>query len=400
MYNFLYAKNIERTKHYLDIGTDPNSKNDKGETALMLAKFMNQTRLLISAGADLNSKDNLGQNTLIYAITSGQIDRFKLFIRSANNKHLYVNNKDINGKTALMHLIQLPNNSNWIEFMLKNGADVNIVDNNGNTALMYNKFIAKICRRGFSCFCRSNISSGEKYKDVIEKTKILIGANGNINIKNNCGKTVLIDSGSIEQTRLFLEAGADPDIQDENGNTALICLNSINPNNLLVEAMTIGLDLNSSRIISKYVELTKLLLEAGANPNIQNKNGDTALMLSKSAEQSQVLLEAGANPNIQNMNGDTALMKSKSAEQTRCLLSAGAVFDTRNNNNRSAFSFIVHRKNIFRSIRKRERERARRYEDYTGWESDYYESDYSDDISGPDETHKQLEILREIEKTK
>lgn len=57
-------------------------------------------------------------------------------------------------------------------------------------------------------------------------------------------------------------------------------------------------------------EMVKLLLEFGADPNVKNSDGDTALMNAVTLEMFDValiLLEAGADPNSSNLNGITAV---------------------------------------------------------------------------------------------
>ncbi len=64
-----------------------------------------------------------------------------------------------------------------------------------------------------------------------------------------------------------------------------------------------------------YDEVVELLLKHGVNPNIQRKNGDTALFahimfgLPRNADSkiTELLLKHGADPNIKNDNGDSTL---------------------------------------------------------------------------------------------
>ena len=74
----------------------------------------------------------------------------------------------------------------------------------------------------------------------------------------------------------------------------------------------------------------RLLLERGANPNLQNKDGWTALMYAAGSDRPltvRLLLERGANPNLQDKGGWTALMyavRNDYAEVVRLLLERGA----------------------------------------------------------------------------
>jgi len=87
---------------------------------------------------------------------------------------------------------------------------------------------------------------------------------------------------------LLLKAGADPNLTNHQGRTALhfSCEKWNNP---------------------KSEKIASLLLEAGAKPNHQNVRGETPLHLASSANVVSLLLEAGADPNIQRMLGHTPL---------------------------------------------------------------------------------------------
>ncbi len=95
--------------------------------------------------------------------------------------------------------------------------------------------------------------------------------------------------GKKEEVKELLKSGVDPNIQDRNGGTALI-----------YAARTRG-----------YIDIVKILLENGADPNIQDNDGVTALMLASVERYPKIiklLLENGADPNIQDDEGVTALM--------------------------------------------------------------------------------------------
>jgi serine/threonine-protein phosphatase 6 regulatory ankyrin repeat subunit B len=114
-----------------------------------------------------------------------------------------------------------------------------------------------------------------------------------INIQDLGGNTELIDASFREQidiVKCLVEYGADINIQNIYGETALMCA------------------LSDHR---KYVDIIKYLINHGADINIQNKYGNTSLIHASQCGYSDIaeyLIEHNANVNIQNKYGNTALM--------------------------------------------------------------------------------------------
>lgn len=117
-----------------------------------------------------------------------------------------------------------------------------------------------------------------------------------------------------EMVKLLLDKGALIDLQDEwlqwdgkpsdyGGNTALMLS------------------------VKDYTASTKILLDRGAKINVQNRRGETALMLSVSnTETAKLLIDKGANLDIQTKGGETALMYAagKYTDVVKLLLDKGA----------------------------------------------------------------------------
>jgi hypothetical protein len=143
------------------------------------------------------------------------------------------------------------------------------------------------------------------------------GASKTINNNNNKALTLSSFNGHTEIVRLLLEHGADPNMENTNGDTPLL----ISSNN-------------------GHTEISKLLLEHGADPNIENTNTPLNLAAVKGhTEIAKLLLEHGAEPNIL-INNTTALISATHKEYTeivKLLLEHGADPNIGNTNGLTAF---------------------------------------------------------------
>jgi len=124
------------------------------------------------------------------------------------------------------------------------------------------------------------------------KTSILINRGAKLNLKNILGKSPLrYTFGEYNITELLLKNGAN--------------VNSYgikSTDNPLFYA-----------IINNDIKLIKLLIKYKANLNYQDENGNTSLhyyLHHKNPEVLRMLLEAGADPSIENKNGQLAVKKN------------------------------------------------------------------------------------------
>lgn len=79
--------------------------------------------------------------------------------------------------------------------------------------------------------------------------------------------------------------------------------------------------------VDKHSETAKILINKGANINLQNRMYVTALMLAvNNPEIAKILIDKGAKIDVQDIGGETALMKAaaKNAEVVKLLLDKGA----------------------------------------------------------------------------
>lgn len=134
---------------------------------------------------------------------------------------------------------------------------------------------------------------------VPEVVKEVLSFNPDVNARGAQGRTALMEAvgqwhygterkevNRAEVVRILLDQGADPNLQDDRGNTALI-----------------------ER--AWYADAALALIRHGANINIQNKDGLTALINSVSPDVARVLLENGADLYLRDKDGKTALQEAK-----------------------------------------------------------------------------------------
>lgn len=177
-----------------------------------------------------------------------------------------LNLQDDKGKTALMLLVE--EDDLWtisfqdyfecVQKLIKAGTDLNLQDNNGKTALM--RAVEK-----------SHINIVQKF----------IEAETNLNLQDKDGKTALMlaaKSRSFQCAQELIEAGAALDLQDKYGKTALMTavgyVHSYYKGHCILWDWEFQNEFRTNAL--KFVQKS---VKAGANLNLQDKDGNTALML-------------------------------------------------------------------------------------------------------------------------
>jgi len=335
---------IDAVKALLDRGADVNAKeNVHGQTALMWAVVeghIEMVKFLLAHGADVNAHTNVtvpkgeyvpakaggaagvniirqralptadgGMTPLLFAVRDGNFEMTKLLLDQGADLKWSSGNR-----TSPLLIALLNGNVGLASYLLEKGADPNAADAYGRAALF-----AAIDLRNFN---------HEKYgdmptdgRDPMDLIKALLKKGADPNMKTDTvpvhglmqfdgswvnfdGQTPFVRaalSGDIEVMRLLLEYGADPNIATTQGSTALMAASGIN----WIPGQTFSHD------EADYIEAVKLCLVRGADVNATNSLGMMAMhgAANRGWESIiQILADHGSKLDVKDSGGRTPMI--------------------------------------------------------------------------------------------
>jgi uncharacterized protein len=311
-----------------------------GETALIWAAVENHpdaVRVLVEHGADVDSRSALmeyerrraGQSILplgswtpmMYAARENAFATGEALLAAGADLDLV----DPDGATALVIAI-INAHYEFAEFLLHAGADPNVVDHEAGMGPLY----AAVDMHRLAVGHGRGNPNLIGLLDSVDIARLLLehGADPNAQLKKpilqrqhtagdsalGAGATPLMraaKSGDIEMLRLLIAAGADPMLTMPDGTTALMFAGGLGWRNgsPLAPSYDQGSD-------AEAVETIGLLLDLGLEINAANDAGDTALHGAISGRGSEAviefLLEQGADPSAANERQLTPLSLAES----------------------------------------------------------------------------------------
>ena len=167
---------------------------------------LSMVNLLVEQGADINSKGGYSGNALYLACRGKHMAVVDFFIERGANVDL----EGPNQGTPLMECCQAQDYS-LVQSLIGAGADVNLGDQHQNTALH------------LACGMYSRSPTGG---DIVD---ILLQNGADVNLQNTSGHTALIAASSFgykEIVEILVQKGADVNLQDKSDKTALITASS------------------------------------------------------------------------------------------------------------------------------------------------------------------------------
>jgi len=273
---------------------DANQASGDGTTALHWAAHWADPQLvraLLKARADVNRANRYGATPLSEAAVTGNTEVLSLLLRAGAD----VESANADGQTALM-IVARSSNVEAAKLLLDHGANVNAREQwREQTALMWAaaqsqpEMLRLLLKHGADPNARSAVNRWER----------LVSAEPRVHFRKPGGWTALLYAarqGCVECARVLLSAGADPDIADPEDVTPLLL-----------------------SIINLHFDFARVLVESGANPNKWDWRGRTPLYVAidmntlpeggwpdrpsldqtTPLELARLLLAKGANPNAQ-----------------------------------------------------------------------------------------------------
>ena len=278
-------------------GANPNAPGPDGTTAIMWAASngdIELVRALIKAGANVTLKNQFGTTAITEAAIVGSAPVIDALLKAGADP----NTKNPEGETPLMAVAR-SGNVDAAKRLLEARADVNAKENfGGQTALMWAaaqgqaEMVKLLAASGADLNARGVIRQWERKVITEPRPKDM----------NKGGFTALLYAareGCVDCARHLIAAGADPDLEDPERiapiNMALLNLHF----EFAAYMIKAGADVNRWDLFGR----SPLYMAADVSTLPVKGNGAMAVLPSEDSvtalDVGRMLLEAGANPNLQ-----------------------------------------------------------------------------------------------------
>jgi uncharacterized protein len=286
LYEAALAGNTVLIKKLLKARANPNVANDGGMTALMLvARTPNveAAEALLKAGADVNAREpSRNQTALIFAAAQSQPEMVRVLMKHKADPEIRTlsnlgqrqvsaepraQQRPVGSMNALMYAAR-QGCTLCAKYLLDGGADPSAADPENTTALQY-----ALLSMSFDA-AKLIIEAGAEVNrwDWWGRSHLYALSDVSTLPKGGRPDQLSLDrTQPIELAKMLLDRGADPDIQLK----LLPPYRALGPDRGLDTMLTFGTTALIRAAKAGDVPLVKLLLEHGANPNLATNRGFT-----------------------------------------------------------------------------------------------------------------------------
>lgn len=227
-------------------------------------------------------------------------------------------------KNTLLLFAISTHNQGLCQYLLNKKADVNCSNANGITPLLlaiskYDTLIPKLLK----CGAKIDTCDKQGITPLMRAAKYgkhrlvsyLLSKGAKISLTDKHRQSVLFYTGSNAQiTKTLLEKGANPAQESLSGKNPLFLAQDVQVVEMLLEY---GADVNKQDLekrtplmtMANNPKLAKVLLKYGADPKMRDSVQDTALHFAQNPQSIQLLLQAGADIDAQGYGQETPLLR-------------------------------------------------------------------------------------------
>jgi ankyrin repeat protein len=367
LHSAAYWGRLEIVRMLLDRGANPNAENKENETPLRLVsrgKYNSQerglgiARLLLGRGVDVNATAKTPFTPLHWAAFNGRLEIARVLLDHGANL-----NAETEGDETALHLVSggeydsQEHGVSIARLLLEHGVDIHAPAKYRNTALHLAAFqgrfeiVKLLLDRGENSNVENEhghtplhlVSEGKHnlQEQAVSIARLLMEHGGDVNARNTKNTSTPLHSaafmGRLGIVQLLLNKGADANMETKGGETALHLVSRGKYDSeehgvgIALLLLQHGVDVHGQTkhlynalhlaAFNGRLEVTRLLLSYGANPNVGNNRGSTPLhqvsegkynLQEQGVGIARLLLERGVDVNAREKNKSTPLHSAAS----------------------------------------------------------------------------------------
>jgi ankyrin repeat protein len=382
-----YAGDLEKVKSIVATGTDVNTRDKDGRTALHWAAVAGRKDVvvfLMDHGANPNAGEKRWGHTPLHgAVRHGQTDVAEVLIAAGANLEAKTSDQE-----TPLFIAASSGHMALTESLLTHGANVN-ADRAGDKALDSVAYFALLHRHGwrgiwpefdFEKIAELLLSNGAEVNDDPRKAATLLTFAAECGLRNLAEKVLAkgnadinawvdyseynpllaaISSGQTDIAEMLIAARADVNIRDHlSGDTTLHIAARKSNEELVRLLLAKGINIDTQNVagetplhvavVAGGMSMVEFLASQGACVNTADVKGNTPLhhAARESRDMTELLISKGAVVNATNDGGDTPLHNAAlrgRKEIVELLLAHGADADARNRAGKTPQDLAIHR---------------------------------------------------------